>query len=135
MRPARVVRTPSREPHTTHTPAPTGDAGALPEGVEDAAHTRLCIITKNNPGVLAENTTLLGSNGVNIVQQLNTSREAIAYNVIDMQDYPHEDGPARGMQEQILAIPDVLSTRLIWTGRASEGPSHFYTVNSHSMDC
>ena len=52
---------------------------------QDAAHTRLCIINKNNPGVLGEITTLLGSHGVNIAQQLNTSREGIAYNVIDMQ--------------------------------------------------
>ena len=51
-----------------------------------------------------------------------------------MQDYPHEDSVAQDMQEQILGIPDVISTRLIWTGRASEGPTHFYTKSSHSMD-
>ena len=101
---------------------------------QDATHTRLCLINKNNPGVLGEITTLLGKHGVNIVQQLNTSRDAIAYTVIDMQDYPKDGAPAQAMQEQILAIPDVLSTRLIWTGRATEGPTHFYTKSSHSMD-
>ena len=48
-------------------------------------HTRLVIINKNVPGVLGMITTLLGDMGVNIAQQLNTSRDDIAYNVIDMQ--------------------------------------------------
>ena len=48
-------------------------------------HTRLVIINKNVPGVLGMITTLPGDMGVNIAQQLNTSRDDIAYNVIDMQ--------------------------------------------------
>jgi len=87
--------------------------------------TRLCIINKNVPGVLGEITTLLGSKGVNISQQLNTSRDSIAYNVIDMDGFP-EDASAE-LQEALLAMDAVVSTRLIWTGSASEGPSNFFT--------
>lgn len=87
--------------------------------------TRLCIINKNVPGVLGEITTLLGSKGVNITQQLNTSRDKIAYNVIDMDGFP--EASSEDLQSSLLAIDAVLSTRLIWTGSATEGPSNFLT--------
>ncbi len=92
-------------------------------------HTRLCIVNKNQPGVLGEITTLLGNKGVNIAQQLNTSRDSIAYNVLDLQDFP-EGEQAQGLQEALAGINGVLSTRLIWTGSASEGPGYFVTVAS-----
>ena len=37
---------------------------------QSGGSTRLCIITNNVPGVLGEVTTLLGSKGVNITQQV-----------------------------------------------------------------
>lgn len=93
---------------------------------QDADHTRLCIINQNRPGVLGEMTTLLGSMNLNIAQQLNTSLGDIAYNVIDLQDFP--EGPeAQAVQERILALEGVLSTRIIWTGSAQEGPQNFLT--------
>jgi len=93
---------------------------------QDADHTRLCIINQNRPGVLGEMTTLLGSMNLNIAQQLNTSLGDIAYNVIDLQDFP--EGPeAQTVQERILALEGVLSTRIIWTGSAQEGPQNFLT--------
>jgi len=92
---------------------------------QSGGSTRLCIITNNVPGVLGEVTTLLGSKGVNITQQLNTSRDAIAYNVIDMDGFSEENSD--DLQNSLLAIDAVLSTRLIWTGSASEGPSNFFS--------
>ena len=92
---------------------------------QSGTSTRLCIINKNVPGVLGEITTLLGSKGVNITQQLNTSRDSIAYNVIDMDGFP--EGSSQELQSSLLALDAVLSTRLIWTGSAAEGPSNFYT--------
>lgn len=42
-------------------------------------------------GILGQITTLLGSLNLNIAQQLNTSRDEIAYNVVDLQDFPEGD--------------------------------------------
>jgi len=94
------------------------------ELTHQGAATRLCIVNKNIPGVLGEITTLLGSKGVNIAQQLNTSRDSIAYNVIDLQDFP-EGEMAKDLQDSLAGIEGVISTRLIITGSASEGPAYF----------
>ncbi len=44
----------------------------------------MTIVNKNEPGVLGSITTFLGSKGINIEQQLNLSRDKIAYTVVDM---------------------------------------------------
>ena len=77
-------------------------------------------------GILGTITTLLGSLNLNIAQQLNTSRDDIAYNVVDLQDFP-EGEAAVEVQQKLLALDGVLSTRIIWTGSVMEGPSSFYT--------
>ena len=64
--------------------------------------------------------------GVNIAQQLNTSRDDIAYNVIDMQNFP-KDEAADKLQLALGQLDSVISTRLIYTGSAAEGPASFYT--------
>ena len=87
--------------------------------------TRLCVINNNKPGVLADITNIISAENVNIAQQLNTSRESIAYNVIDMDSLSPE--ASKTIQEKIHAIDGVLSTRIIWEGTASEGPSSFMT--------
>merc|ERR1719331_1086335 len=87
--------------------------------------TRLCIINENKPGVLGQITSLLGSKGFNISQQLNTSRDAVAYNVIDLDSFDEEGGLE--LQKVLLDIEGVLSTRIIWTGAAAEGPANFFT--------
>ena len=74
---------------------------------------------------LGQITTLLGSLNLNIAQQLNTSRDTIAYNVVDIDGSPDDD-----TQKKLLDIPGVLSTRVIWTGSASEGPSNFYVKSA-----
>jgi D-3-phosphoglycerate dehydrogenase len=89
-------------------------------------HTRLVIINKNVPGVLGQITTMLGDMGVNIAQQLNTSRDDIAYNVVDMQNFPQGEA-ADKLQLKLAELEAVISTRLIYTGSASEGPASFYT--------
>ena len=63
---------------------------------------------------------------LNIAQQLNTSRDDIAYNVVDLQDFP-EGEQAVDVQQKLLALDGVLSTRIIWTGSVQEGPSSFMT--------
>ena len=91
--------------------------------MQSAGQTRICIINKNEPGVLGQITTVLGSLGFNIAQQLNTSREAIAYNVVDVEGLGTED---IAKLKNIMAIPGVISTRVIWTGSAAEGPKDFH---------
>lgn len=93
-------------------------------------HTRLVIINNNVPGVLGQITTMLGDMGVNIAQQLNTSRDAIAYNVIDMDSFPQGEA-ADKLQLKLAELDAVISTRLIYTGSASEGPASFYTKGGH----
>jgi D-3-phosphoglycerate dehydrogenase len=74
---------------------------------------RLCVVNKNEPGVLGEITTFLGSQGLNISQELNTSRGNIAYTVIDFSNVP-EDPDA--MQDGLAkACSSVISSRFIGT--------------------
>jgi len=93
---------------------------------QEAENARLCIVNLNKPGILGTITTLLGSLNLNIAQQLNTSRDEIAYNVVDLQDFPEGDA-ATDVQQKLLALDGVLSTRIIWTGSVQEGPSSFMT--------
>mmetsp|Transcript_8433 Transcript_8433/g.14215 ORF Transcript_8433/g.14215 Transcript_8433/m.14215 type:complete len:490 (+) Transcript_8433:45-1514(+) len=81
--------------------------------MQAASTTRLCIINRNEVGVLGQITTLLGARGLNIVQKLNTSRDGIAYNVVDL-DVTKKD--MDGVTGQLMALDAVLSTRIIWTG-------------------
>jgi len=87
--------------------------------------TRVCIINENRPGILGAITSLLGSNNVNIAQQLNTSRDSIAYNVIDLDSF--DESGADALQQSLMTVEGVLSTRMIYTGRAQEGPASFLT--------
>ena len=75
--------------------------------------------------MLANLTTAISSKGFNIAQQLNTSRDAIAYNVIDIDAFPTDAGDA--LQQELIKIEGVLSTRIIWQGTAAEGPANFLT--------
>jgi len=85
---------------------------------------RICVINKNVPGVLGEITTFFGSKGLNITQQINTSRDSIAYNVIDL-DNELSDADADHIQDELNKLDAVISSRLIWTGSVDEGPRNF----------
>mmetsp|Transcript_2240 Transcript_2240/g.8594 ORF Transcript_2240/g.8594 Transcript_2240/m.8594 type:complete len:512 (-) Transcript_2240:1920-3455(-) len=64
---------------------------------KNSSGARLCIVNRNEPGALGEITTFLGSKGLNISQQINTSRGDIAYTVIDFSNQP-EDAEALQME-------------------------------------
>ena len=49
--------------------------------------------------------------------------------MIDLSNYPDTD-EADELQRQLQRIEGVLSTRLIWTGSAEEGPSSFFTQSA-----
>lgn len=93
---------------------------------QDKDSTRLCIINENKPGMLGALTTLIAEKGYNIAQQLNTSRDSIAYNVIDLDGFSQADGET--LSKELVAIDGVISTRFIWTGSAQEGPSSYVTT-------
>ena len=58
----------------------------------------------NDPGVLGDITSFIGSKGINISQQINTSRGKIAYTVIDMATRP--DDPS-ALQEELAQATHV----------------------------
>jgi len=71
---------------------------------------RLCIINNNEPGMLGQITSIIGGLDLNIVQQLNTSRGKIAYNVVDIEEFPEDP---RELQQNLAKIPGILSSRMI----------------------
>ncbi len=58
---------------------------------------------------------------MNILQTVNTSRDDVAYNVVDLSSAPAD---ISAMQAQIMAVDGVLSSRFI-TGQ----PGKYYEVN------
>ncbi|MCB1907628.1 MAG: phosphoglycerate dehydrogenase [Rhodocyclaceae bacterium] len=69
---------------------------------------RLTITNRNVPSVLNKITAIIAEHNINIVDILNKSREAIAYNIIDLDEHPGDDALA-AMQ----AIDDVVNVRVI----------------------
>merc|ERR1712060_712366 len=80
-------------------------------GSKDGSTFRLCIVHANKPGVLGEITTELGEKGLNITQQINTSRDDVAYTVIDTDTPP---GDVDGFQAELGAkCEGIISTRFL----------------------
>uniref|UniRef100_A0A7S0RH56 Phosphoglycerate dehydrogenase n=1 Tax=Chlamydomonas leiostraca TaxID=1034604 RepID=A0A7S0RH56_9CHLO len=71
---------------------------------------RLCIVHRNEAGVLGQITTYMGSKGINIEQQINTSRGEIAYTVLDFGSVPDAEGLQQGLG---AACQAVISSRFI----------------------
>jgi len=81
---------------------------------------RINIVNENKPGVLAAIMNIFGDAGVNIQQQLNTSRGDIAYNVIDVEKPTASDDPSsftykswNELQRAITALEGIKSTRFL----------------------
>ena len=78
-------------------------------------------------GALGEITTFLGSKGLNISQQINTSRGDIAYTVIDFTNQP-EDGEA--LQVELAAACNfIISLRflgMVFSDELGEPGTYFY---------
>ena len=71
---------------------------------------RLCIVNKNEAGVLGQITTFLGTQNINIEQQINTSRGDIAYTVLDFGKVEDPAGLQAGLAK---ACPAIISSRFI----------------------
>mmetsp|Transcript_17696 Transcript_17696/g.21462 ORF Transcript_17696/g.21462 Transcript_17696/m.21462 type:complete len:486 (-) Transcript_17696:643-2100(-) len=88
-------------------------------------NARLCIVNKNVPGMLGLITTTLGGMGINISQHINTSRNDIAYNAVDLEEMPDEE-KMQQVQEEIGRLEGVISSRVIEPAKSR--PS-FFRVN------
>ena len=71
--------------------------------------TRLCISHKNEPGLVAQFTTILGEANLNIEGMVNQNRGEVAYNIIDVAGKVNEQ-----TLENLAAIKDVTKVRPIY---------------------
>lgn len=71
--------------------------------------TRLCISHKNEPGLVAQFTTILGEAKLNIEGMVNQNRGEVAYNIIDVAGKVTEQ-----TLENLAAIKDVTKVRPIY---------------------
>lgn len=71
--------------------------------------TRLCISHKNEPGLVAQFTTILGEANLNIEGMVNQNRCEVAYNIIDVAGKVTEQ-----TLENLTAIKDVTKVRPIY---------------------
>jgi len=78
---------------------------------KNSSGARLCIVNKNESGALGEITTFLGAQKCNIIQQINTSRDSVAYTVIDLETCPSD--PAALQADLAKTCPMVISSRFI----------------------
>ena len=76
-------------------------------------HTsRICLVNENKSGMIADVSNVLSKAGLNVDQQINTSRDNVAYNVIDVdEDIAKDDFTA--IHEELNGIDGVLSVRII----------------------
>ena len=85
-------------------------------------HTiRFTVVNKNIPGCLASITEAFAAENLNIVQQINQSRDQIAYTVLDIDTSGQGEVLCfKNVQERITMLPGVLSSRVIY-GRPGTG--------------
>lgn len=88
---------------------------------------RFTVVNKNLPGMLAHITDTFSKAGLNISQQINQSRGPIAYNVIDVElESQHTNVTLfKNLQEQLIKLEGVLSTRVLYGGPDSSVSSGF----------
>ena len=74
----------------------------------DKVHTRIIVINRDVPGMIAFVSNIIGNHGINIASYLNQSNGKIGYNIIDVEAAVPADLIAK-----IETNPDVVRTRLI----------------------
>jgi D-3-phosphoglycerate dehydrogenase len=74
----------------------------------DKAHSRLIVINRDVPGMIAFVSNIFGRNGINIASYLNQSNGKVGYNIIDV-----ESVIPSIVLEQIVKNSDVIRTRII----------------------
>lgn len=74
----------------------------------DKVHSRLIVINRDVPGMIAFVSNVFGNNNVNIASYLNQSNGAVGYNIIDV-----ESPIPTAVLEKIVLNSDVIRTRVI----------------------
>lgn len=74
----------------------------------DKVHSRLIVINRDVPGMIAFVSNTFGNNGVNIASYLNQSNGTVGYNIIDV-----ESAVPLAVIEEIEKNSDVIRTRVI----------------------
>lgn len=100
---------------------------SLPE--RSAGHIRITVVNENKPGVLNSITEVFAKYNLNIVQQINHSKDAIAYNVIDIE--ADDDQDFKELQKEITMNDGVLSSRILF-GLPGVGYSRNIDGNYHA---
>ena len=73
-----------------------------------AAGRRICVIHKNEPGLISAITTVTTQAGLNIENMVNKSKKEMAYTMLDA------TGPiSRDLEQQMAAIPAVVRVRIL----------------------
>jgi D-3-phosphoglycerate dehydrogenase len=101
---------------------------SLPDRPENSI--RFTVVNKNIPGMLAKITDIFGRASLNILQQVNNSKDTIAYNVIDCSVNMSDDSSVlslQKMQKDITMLDGVLSSRVLF-GKPGAG----YAVQRNS---
>lgn len=95
-------------------------AASLPE--REKGSIRLTVVNKNVPGMLATISDVFAKHGINIIQQINTSRGDVAYNVIDVNPIIADGGTfnLKDLQRELTMHDGVLSSRIL-CGRPGVG--------------
>lgn len=93
---------------------------ALPDRPDDSI--RITLVNRNQPGMLAKIAEVFGKSSLNIIQQINHSRDTIAYNVIDINPFTADGSSVslKALQKEITLLEGVLSTRVLF-GTAGVG--------------
>jgi D-3-phosphoglycerate dehydrogenase len=97
--------------------------------VRDDTVMRVCLVNENRPGMLGDILSVFGNSGINITQQMNTSRGDVAYNVIDIERLENfEDVHFKSwdaLQFLLTSMDGVKSTRYIHGSKQSAKHSGF----------
>jgi len=74
--------------------------------LDSAGVRRLAITNRNVPGALGQITSILAEHQINVVDMLNKSRDAVAYNLIDIANGVEED-----LLKELTSVETVMSVR------------------------
>jgi len=77
---------------------------------------RITVVNRNVPGVLSNITDIFAKNKLNIIQQINQSRDTLAYNVIDIDPATADDEQIelKRLQKEVTMLDGVLSSRVLF---------------------
>jgi len=83
---------------------------SLPEKNPD--QIRITVVNENKPGMLNSITEVFAKHNLNIMQQINHSKDDVAYTVIDIE--PDEAHDFKVLQKELTMNDGVLSTRILF---------------------